>query len=132
MTLDEAIKHCEEKAKELREKAKIYEGQFLWERDAEDCQECAEEHEQLAEWLTELKAYREGKSNEKTEKKDIKMVNATPYEKGYYFGSYDVKRRIKKQLRQFVKEYHKDYKSDFNQGFNAALDELDNFNRLHI
>lgn len=55
MTLDEAIKHCEEKAKELREKAKIYKGHFLWERDAEYCQKCAEEHEQLAEWLKDYK-----------------------------------------------------------------------------
>ena len=35
MKLDEAIKHCEEKAR--------------------DCSECAKEHEQLAQWLKELK-----------------------------------------------------------------------------
>lgn len=38
MTLDEAIKHCEEKAN--------------------GCDACAEEHKQLAEWLKELKGYR--------------------------------------------------------------------------
>lgn len=47
LTLDEAIKHCEEKAKEL-----------LKER-GDDCFECAQEHMQLAMWLTELKRYRE-------------------------------------------------------------------------
>lgn len=56
MTLDEAIKHCEEKAKEIR-------WQALKERmDIEgvaECEECAEEHEQLAEWLKELKELRE-------------------------------------------------------------------------
>lgn len=39
MTLDEAIKHCEAKAKV-------------------DCSECAKEHRQLAEWLKELKIHR--------------------------------------------------------------------------
>ena len=38
MTLDEAIKHCEEKV--------------------DSCDNCAEEHKQLAEWLKELKGYR--------------------------------------------------------------------------
>jgi hypothetical protein len=41
MTLDEAIKHAEETAKELG-----------------DCS-CADEHRQLAEWLKELKLLRE-------------------------------------------------------------------------
>lgn len=60
MTLDEAIKHCEEKAKELREQP------FKEKMDIEDiatCEECAEEHEQLAEWLKELKALK-GSANE--------------------------------------------------------------------
>lgn len=39
MTLDEAIKHCEEKS---------------------DCSECSKEHQQLAEWLKELKKLRSG------------------------------------------------------------------------
>ena len=58
MTLDEAIKHCEEVAEDYR-----------YQRDdavdtndfgaASDCQQCADDHEQLAEWLTELKDLRE-------------------------------------------------------------------------
>ena len=57
MTLDEAIKHCEEKARELRT-SRAYtdiEGNL---RATETCEECAREHEQLAEWLTELKLRR--------------------------------------------------------------------------
>ena len=38
LTLDEAIKHCEEKA---------------------DCTQCGEEHRQLAEWLRELQKYQD-------------------------------------------------------------------------
>lgn len=56
MTLDEAIKHCEEVMMENLEKTK--------DRNASDpiainCFECADEHRQLAEWLKELKAYKE-------------------------------------------------------------------------
>ena len=40
MTLDEAIKHCTEKA-------------------CGDCSECAEEHQQLADWLRMLKYLKE-------------------------------------------------------------------------
>lgn len=41
MTLDEAIKHAEERA-------------------SLSCDECAEQHRQLAEWLKELKQYQRG------------------------------------------------------------------------
>lgn len=41
-TLNEAIKHCEEVA-----------------RNNSDCKECCEEHLQLATWLKELKSYQE-------------------------------------------------------------------------
>jgi hypothetical protein len=39
MTLDEAIKHCNEVANKT-------------------CDECSKDHRQLAKWLQELKAYR--------------------------------------------------------------------------
>ena len=44
MTLDEAIAHAEEVA-------------------AASCDECGEEHRQLAEWLKELKLYKENLEN---------------------------------------------------------------------
>ena len=47
MTLDEAIKHAEEVAEE-HTKYNIYGG-------FESCDECAEEHRQLAEWLKDYK-----------------------------------------------------------------------------
>jgi protein-disulfide isomerase len=51
LNLDEAIKHCEEVAEEQEK---------MGERNYDDdCLECAKEHRQLAEWLKELKAYRE-------------------------------------------------------------------------
>lgn len=52
MTLDEAIKHAEEVA----ERNEWFAKNCL---ESMQCRECAEEHRQLAEWLKELKRYRE-------------------------------------------------------------------------
>lgn len=54
MTLDEAIQHAKDKAQEQRYYA-YYEKKPTMYRS---CISCAEEHEQLAEWLEELKDYR--------------------------------------------------------------------------
>lgn len=65
MTLDEAIKHCEEVAHEKR----IESGECISVNDlenAEACYECGEEHKQLAEWLTELKQRRESSASYET------------------------------------------------------------------
>jgi len=58
MTLDEAIAHAREVAEEQRTQAELSECTDLNYR-ASACLECAEEHEQLAEWLTELQERRE-------------------------------------------------------------------------
>ena len=65
MTIDEAIKHCLEVAekneidaityKNCKEiKTNMYE-KLTAEKAENDCRECAADHRQLAEWLTELK-----------------------------------------------------------------------------
>lgn len=58
MTLDEAIVHARQVASEQKRRS----GECV-QNDSEcdkfsTCLKCAEEHEQLAEWLEELKAYR--------------------------------------------------------------------------
>lgn len=67
MTLDEVIKQNKEAAKKLRKIAEGYnenlkhaKGGEVWyfELKIEDRIRDAEEHEQLADWLTELKAYK--------------------------------------------------------------------------
>ena len=64
MTLDDAIKHCQKVAKES------------------DC-ECANEHKQLAEWLKELKKFKQKQTNEEwfdglsTKEKAKVFANAT-------------------------------------------------------
>ena len=66
MTLEEAIKHCEEKAEELEKRVKPYQcesiNKKLYEvnkKEWDSCIECAKEHRQLAEWLKELKYYKD-------------------------------------------------------------------------
>jgi hypothetical protein len=55
MTIDEAIKHCEEVAEENDKIANTFEYSL---KTKSDCKECASEHRQLAEWLRELKKLR--------------------------------------------------------------------------
>lgn len=58
MTLDEAIKHARDKANEQKYYASFERGKHI-----QSCKKCAEEHEQLAEWLEELKDRRETNFN---------------------------------------------------------------------
>lgn len=60
MTIDEAISHALEVAGEQQERADSAELiDILDGLDVEACKECAADHRQLAEWLTELKDLRE-------------------------------------------------------------------------
>lgn len=54
MTLDEAISHAREVAEEQRKACDLA---WVWD-NPDNIKKCAEEHEQLAEWLEELKSYR--------------------------------------------------------------------------
>lgn len=63
MTLDEAIKHCEEVAEEKESICNVIENKGeTWTDSGKNyydiCKKCASEHRQLAEWLKELKKWR--------------------------------------------------------------------------
>jgi predicted ribosome quality control (RQC) complex YloA/Tae2 family protein len=65
MTLDEAIKHCEEVAEKNETKGKMIQNNFSklrreQKQEIDSCLECAKEHRQLAKWLRELKNYQRG------------------------------------------------------------------------
>lgn len=57
LTLDEAIKQCEEVAIAYEAKAICIEGYTSLEQKCNE--QCAADHRQLAEWLTELKEWKE-------------------------------------------------------------------------
>lgn len=82
MTLNEAIIHAEEKAKEHERKLKIYEGinkdRPLFREEEMACKLCAEEHRQLVEWLKDYKRLLEQES--KTKRcEDCKHFRKLPY-----------------------------------------------------
>ena len=58
MTIDEAIAHAREVAEKNRNFDVIPEKVMATSTFKYNCLKCAEEHEQLAEWLEELKQYR--------------------------------------------------------------------------
>ncbi len=60
LSLEEAIKHCEEVAELNEECTRIYkeQGDAI---AACSCYECAKDHRQLADWLKELKAYKDAR-----------------------------------------------------------------------
>lgn len=61
MDLESAIQHCREQVQEQAKKG---------------CYSCAEEHQQLAEWLKELKAYREQSGDAISRQAAIKAIEA--------------------------------------------------------
>ena len=63
MTLDEAIKHCEEVAEEAKMTPCIKGGLV---------QKCGQEHEELAKWLKELKERREKDIQRETSEEEAK------------------------------------------------------------
>ena len=60
LSIDEAIAHAREVANTQRGKSGICLQNGLECEHFSDCLKCAEEHEQLAEWLEELKAIKNG------------------------------------------------------------------------
>lgn len=59
MTLDEAIAHAKEVAENARYTTNlVVKDKDISEEEKEKCIKCAKEHEQLAEWLEELKELR--------------------------------------------------------------------------
>ena len=79
LSIDEAIAHAREVANPQKGKSGICLQNGLECEHFSDCLKCAEEHEQLAEWLEELKALREEKSDFQIMAKDIAEGN---YEMG--------------------------------------------------
>lgn len=59
MTIDDAIKHAKEVAEEQLMRAGKCTGDDSLCDKYSNCMKCAEDHRQLAEWLKELKLYRE-------------------------------------------------------------------------
>lgn len=80
MTLEEGIVHAEDVARMNHEAAKHLTDEHP--TQAEKCEACAEEHRQLAEWLKELKAYREARAEINQALNDDVRGEQNDYERG--------------------------------------------------
>ena len=92
MDLESAIQHCEEVARQNEEDAILYSNCKKYKKNlyeiglAENaekkCCECANEHRQLAEWLKELKAYRDARAEINQALYDDARGKQNDYERG--------------------------------------------------
>ena len=99
MTLDEAIKHVREVAEENREEAM----NAFFPPYADECESCAEEHEQLVSWLEELKELREFK---------------TTYQKGmdYSYATFMYNKAIDDFIKKLEEHEHKNWIDNLEYG----------------
>ena len=75
MTLDEAIKHYEDIAESCEWEAKRCDETDRFEQhEMYSLGKCASDHRQLAEWLKELKHYRNEIEKHRTDKPTIEMI----------------------------------------------------------
>ncbi len=84
MTIDEAIRHCEEVA-EINERicaTELSVGLPDIYRHKDEAKKCADEHRQLAEWLKELKAYRDARAELNQALYDDARGEQNDYERG--------------------------------------------------
>ena len=95
MTLDEAILHAREVAERNRKQYKNCPSDRTDIR-YQTCEECAEEHEQLAEWLEDYKHIKQWKSDIMDEfcKYDCNSIEEV-YKSGYKKALFDIKAKMK-------------------------------------
>ena len=101
MTLDEAIAHAREVAERKRRAINFKSEDNIDDDIKANCLKCAEEHEQLAEWLEELKMYKSLAPRELVSEKQ-KNDRAIEYDKGFNYG----------------------FNTGFNTGYNKAIDDF--------
>lgn len=126
MNLDEAIKHCEEVAKSKTKQVENGD----WEKGSSterDCIACAEEHRQLAEWLKELKAYKEQDSDAISRlgmrhilNHEVKWINERMTREGGGRMNVEEKERL---IKKDIASIENRVRHAFNQGYEMGLKE---------
>ena len=105
LTIDEAIAHAREVAEKNR-RAMNFESEDNIDDDIKvNCLNCATQHEQLAEWLEELKMYKSLAPRELVSEKQ-KNNRVIEYSKGFNYG---FNNGYNKAIDDFVKEICKMY-----------------------
>ena len=94
MTLDEAIKHCEEVTEELNKRICDFDKEYNT-----SCYVCAKEHRQLSEWLKDYKRLLEQKQAVENVFSEIKTeYNKSTDEENYQAGLYFAIDTIRKNI----------------------------------
>jgi hypothetical protein len=77
MTLNEAIKHCEDVARQKDMESEFHtdnERYTMTEDERTECKKCAVEHRQLADWLRELRALKADEKQAGITRKEIEVI----------------------------------------------------------
>lgn len=109
MTIDEAIAHAREKAKEQRSHIGTWDEEY-----SKRCEECAEEHEQLVEWLEELKRFKKDMFSANEQIKDLMSAEADKTLQAYKCG-------YNKAVDDFVEAVKRRFPYDKNGVFHIEL-----------
>lgn len=122
MTIDEEIAEQRENAKTQREIAEeCFEEHIFNKKERVEHHKYADEFEQLAEWLEELKAYR-GIGTVEECRNSVLDIERT-YNKGYADGSLSVTEEIRgKAIDDFCAEIKKEYDNDYCPNVSDYLD----------
>lgn len=114
LTLDEAIKHAKEVADMNYNDAEKFDSNDSVENYMKaNCIKCAEEHEQLAEWLEELKSYKDAKEHGLLVRLPCKVGDTV----------YDIVGRPLKIVEHKVDAFHIDKKGFHLQIINGVLEK---------
>ena len=107
LSIDEAIAHAREVASEQKRRSGICVQNNSECDKFSACLKCAEEHEQLADWLEELKAYRENVTVEENKNRIAQLVDTV----------------VKKMIEAFENLEIEDVNM-FQLGYNKAIDDF--------
>ena len=114
LTLNEAIKHAKEVADMNYNDAEKFDSNDSVENYMKgNCEKCAEEHEQLAKWLEELKSYKEAEEQGLLVRLPCKVGDTM----------YDIVGRPLKIVEHKVDAFHIDKKGFHLQIINGALEK---------
>lgn len=105
MTIDEAIAHAREVAEEQRKACDLA---WVWD-NPDNIKKCAEKHDQLAEWLEELKELRKEKDKFDRNLKFFNEINSKCFNKGY-----------SKAENDYHAQSEKDRQSSYDCGYEAG------------
>ena len=113
MTLDEAIAHAREVAEEQRKACDLA---WVWD-NPDNIKKCAEEHDQLAEWLEELKELRKEKDKFDRNLKFFNEINSKCFNKGYSKAENDYH-------AQSEKDRQSSYDCGYDAGYSQSVDDF--------